>query len=102
MQARQQLAEMKAAKGVKTDVELDAADLKALVAKYKEVYVANGKTLPQDPWEQLHMGIDAVFRCCTRSARLMLLTLLNTADITADDSCTCVMRGHNVVNDVHH
>jgi hypothetical protein len=32
------------------------------VAAYKAVYKRNKLQLPQDPWEQLRMGIDAVFR----------------------------------------
>jgi hypothetical protein len=44
------------------DCELDASHLRELVAAYKEVYARNKLALPQDPWEQLRMGIDAVFR----------------------------------------
>jgi pyruvate,orthophosphate dikinase len=52
----------KETKGVKFDTELDAADLKALIPKYKElVRKEAGKDFPQDPWEQLKMSIDAVF-----------------------------------------
>jgi len=52
----------KKTKGVKFDTELDASDLKALIPKYKElVRKEAGKDFPQDPWEQLKMGIDAVF-----------------------------------------
>lgn len=45
------------------DCELDAGHLRELVAAFKEVYSRNELALPQDPWEQLRMGIDAVFRC---------------------------------------
>jgi len=44
------------------DCELDASHLRDLVAAYKGVYKRNKLELPQDPWEQLRMGIDAVFR----------------------------------------
>jgi hypothetical protein len=44
------------------DCELDASHLRELVAAYKKVYARNKLALPQDPWEQLRMGIDAVFR----------------------------------------
>lgn len=44
------------------DCELDASHLRELVAAYKDVYKRAGKVLPQDPYEQLRMGIDAVFR----------------------------------------
>ena len=45
------------------DCELGPADLRELVTAYKGVYARNKLQLPQDPWEQLRMGIDAVFRC---------------------------------------
>ncbi len=49
-------------KGVKFDTDLDAADLKELIPKYKAlVRKEAGKDFPQDPWEQLKMSIDAVF-----------------------------------------
>ncbi|KAI8470046.1 MAG: hypothetical protein J3K34DRAFT_454128 [Monoraphidium minutum] len=48
--------------GVKFDCELGAEHLRELVAAYKAVYARNKLELPQDPWEQLRMGIDAVFR----------------------------------------
>jgi pyruvate,orthophosphate dikinase len=58
-----ELTAIKKAAGAKFDIELTAAHLKELVAKYKAVYVKNNKVLPEDPWEQLRMGVDAVFRC---------------------------------------
>jgi hypothetical protein len=33
------------------------------VFAHQAVYKKHNKTLPDDPWEQLRMGIDAVFRC---------------------------------------
>eukprot|EP00878_Enallax_costatus_P045595 GHUV01055015.1.p1 GENE.GHUV01055015.1~~GHUV01055015.1.p1 ORF type:complete len:110 (-),score=44.40 GHUV01055015.1:146-475(-) len=57
-----ELATIKKNAGAKFDIELTAAHLKELVTKYKEVYKRNSKVLPDDPWEQLRMGIDAVFR----------------------------------------
>jgi pyruvate,orthophosphate dikinase len=56
------LTALKAAKGIQYDVQMDADDLRSLVAQYKQVYVDNGKALPQDPWEQMFMGIEAVFK----------------------------------------
>ncbi|GLC39948.1 Pyruvate, phosphate dikinase 2 [Pleodorina starrii] len=56
------LSALKKAKGIQYDVQMDADDLRSLVAQYKEVYAANGKVLPQDPWEQMFMGINAVFK----------------------------------------
>ena len=54
---------MKAARGVKKDVELTAEDLKELANQFKAEYKASiGKDFPQDPKEQLMGAIKAVFR----------------------------------------
>ncbi len=56
------LDEVKEAKGVELDTELDAADLKELVAKYKAVVQEDaGKLFPEDPMEQLQGAVNAVF-----------------------------------------
>ncbi len=56
------LADMKKKKKVDLDTELDAEDLKKLVELYKKAYKAKlKKAFPQDPLEQLHAAIDAVF-----------------------------------------
>ena len=53
----------KNAKGVKLDTELDADDLKKLVAKYKEIYKKEkGEDFPQDAKMQLLEAVTAVFR----------------------------------------
>lgn len=56
--------EMKAAKGVKFDTELNADDLKELANRFKAVYkeAMNGEDFPQDPKEQLMGAVKAVFR----------------------------------------
>ena len=57
------LTKMKEEKGVKQDTELDANDLKNLVAQFKEVYKAEkGEEFPQDPKKQLIEAVTAVFR----------------------------------------
>lgn len=56
------LEEKKKEKGVKFDVELDAEDLKDIVSQFKAIYTNHGKEMPQDPFEQLRMCVDAVFR----------------------------------------
>ncbi|MDT8271933.1 MAG: pyruvate, phosphate dikinase [Desulfomonilia bacterium] len=59
----EELENMKKAKGVKLDTELDAKDLKTLVEVMKEkVRELTGKELPTDPMEQLWGGIEAVFQ----------------------------------------
>ncbi len=59
----QLIDEMKAAKGVKTDHELDAADLKKLAEQFKAEYKKQiGEDFPSDPKVQLYEAIRAVFR----------------------------------------
>jgi len=54
---------MKKQKGVQYDVELTAADLKALAKQFKTEYKNQlGKEFPSDPVEQLKLAIEAVFR----------------------------------------
>ncbi|MDR2268597.1 MAG: pyruvate, phosphate dikinase [Rickettsiales bacterium] len=55
------LERMKEDKGYKVDTELTAEDLKELVKKFREIGEHIGKIVPQDPWEQLRLGIGAVF-----------------------------------------
>jgi pyruvate,orthophosphate dikinase len=53
---------LKDKKGVKLDTELDAADLKELVQRFKSLIRARiGLEFPTDPWEQLWGAIWAVF-----------------------------------------
>ncbi|GAB7047743.1 pyruvate, phosphate dikinase [Catenuloplanes indicus] len=49
-------------KGTKNDLDLDADDLRALVATYKKIFEEHtGRRFPQDPREQLHLAVRAVF-----------------------------------------
>ncbi|MBK1687350.1 pyruvate, phosphate dikinase [Rubrivivax gelatinosus] len=53
---------VKEARGVQLDTELDASDLKELVARFKALIRARiGREFPTDPWEQLWGAIVAVF-----------------------------------------
>ncbi|MBN8509806.1 MAG: pyruvate, phosphate dikinase [Burkholderiales bacterium] len=53
---------LKAQRGVKLDTELDAADLKELVARFKGLIRSRiGQDFPSDPWAQLWGSITAVF-----------------------------------------
>ena len=55
--------EMKEAKGVTQDVDLDADDMKQLAEQFKALYLEKmGKPFPQDPEEQLIGAVKAVFR----------------------------------------
>ena len=52
----------KAAKGVSSDVDLDADDLRALVATFKQIVAEDARSpFPQDPREQLRGAVLAVF-----------------------------------------
>ena len=54
---------MKEEKGVKFDIELDAADLKKLAEQFKAEYKNQlGEDFPSDPVVQLKLAIEAVFR----------------------------------------
>ncbi|MFH8747542.1 pyruvate, phosphate dikinase [Streptomyces rimosus] len=56
------LEEAKRAKGVRVDVDLDAADLKALVGQFKDIVAKEtGRDFPQEPREQMDLAIRAVF-----------------------------------------
>ncbi|MFR4998005.1 MAG: pyruvate, phosphate dikinase, partial [Clostridium paraputrificum] len=57
------LEDMKEARGVKLDTDLNADDLKELVGQFKELYKKEkGEEFPQDPKVQLIESITAVFR----------------------------------------
>ncbi len=52
----------KKAKGATSDTELNAEDLKALTATYKELVLEHaGREFPQDPREQMDLAVMAVF-----------------------------------------
>ncbi|MET0492758.1 MAG: pyruvate, phosphate dikinase, partial [Actinoplanes sp.] len=57
------LDEAKKAKGVTDDLHLDAADLRALVESYKNIFKKHtGHDFPQDPRAQMQLAMEAVFR----------------------------------------
>jgi pyruvate,orthophosphate dikinase len=52
----------KKAKGTKSDLDLDAADLQALVGEFKQIVLtATGAVFPQDPRVQMDLATNAVF-----------------------------------------
>ncbi|PWI43117.1 pyruvate, phosphate dikinase [Streptomyces sp. ICBB 8177] len=56
------LENAKQAKGVRTDVDLDADDLRTLVDEFKAVVAKEaGRDFPQDPREQMDLAVRAVF-----------------------------------------
>ncbi len=57
------ITEQKKKRGVKEDTELTADDWRDVIKKYKElIKKETGKEFPQDPYEQLRMAVDAVFK----------------------------------------
>jgi pyruvate,orthophosphate dikinase len=57
------LAEYKAKKGYKLDIEMRAEDWKEVVGLYKYAYKrACGQEFPQDPYKQLELATEAVFK----------------------------------------
>ena len=74
------LSAKKEEKGVKTDNELTAEDLKDVVEKYKVVYKdLQGEDFPQDPRAQLDAAISAVF-ASWNNERAILYRKLNDID----------------------
>src|SRR6188508_2968476 len=58
----QALSDLKAARGVQQDVELDANDLRELVGTFKQIYEEDaGSPFPQDARDQLTRAVRAVF-----------------------------------------
>lgn len=55
------LTKRREAAGVKTDIELSSDDLTLLIDDFKAVYASHNLSLPQDPYVQLEMAIEAVF-----------------------------------------
>ena len=83
----------KKAKGVATDVELDAADLLQLVGDFKAIVLERtGRAFPQDPREQLDMATRSVFDSWnTDRARLYRRRERISHDLgTAVNICTMV------------
>ena len=56
------LEQARDAAGVKEDYKIPAEELKKLVEDYKKIVAEAGHTFPTDPWKQLRLAIDAVFR----------------------------------------
>ena len=55
------LEEMKNERGFELDTELSGEDLKLLVKRYKQIIRSEGKSFPEDPWDQLWGAVGAVF-----------------------------------------
>jgi len=76
------LEEVKNAKGVKIDTDLDSEDLKKVVEGYKEAIQSElGKSFPQDAREQLQMSVDAVFGSWNNDRAIIYRRLNNIAGL---------------------
>ena len=87
------LDDLKAARGVKGDTELNDEDLKGLVETFKGIVKEQtGHDFPQDPRTQMDMGIEAVFRSWnTERARIYRRRERIPHDLgTAVNICTMV------------
>lgn len=59
----EKITALKAKKNIKLDVELSAEDWKQIVEEFKQVIKREtGKDFPQEPFEQLKLAIEAVFK----------------------------------------
>jgi pyruvate,orthophosphate dikinase len=57
------LTEIKRERGVSSDVELNAADWKQVTRKFQTIFKhETGREFPQDPYEQLKLAVEAVFK----------------------------------------
>src|SRR5690606_14376177 len=57
------LTEVKRERGVKSDVELKADDWKQITAEFKQIFrKETGEDFPQDPYRQLALAVEAVFK----------------------------------------
>ena len=76
------LSKIKKLKGYSYDYELNETDLKEVIVEYKKFYKNNlNKDFPQDPFEQLFLAIEAVFKSWN-NPRAIYYRRLN--DIPAD------------------
>src|SRR6516225_704426 len=68
-------------RGAKLDTELTAADLKEVIAQYKQVVKKQaGRDFPQDPLEQLTLARDAVFRSWNNDRAKVYRRMNNISD----------------------
>lgn len=74
------LADLKRQRQVQFDHELSAADLRQLVADFKQVVARRGQAFPQDPFEQLLMAVRAVFGSWNNQRAIVYRKLNNIPD----------------------
>ncbi len=54
---------VKRERGAEQDIDLDAEGMREVAIRFKRIYEEHvGSPFPQDPWEQLRLAIEAVFR----------------------------------------
>ena len=90
----------KKAKGVKNDLDLDVADLKAVVAGYKELVAKEtGSPFPADPREQLRKAINAVFGSWSNARAIKYRELNNISGLKGTAVNVQVMAYGNMGDD---
>ncbi|MEA4909559.1 MAG: pyruvate, phosphate dikinase [Anaerolineaceae bacterium] len=75
------LEEFKAKKGVKADTDLNAEDLRTLTEEFKKVVRKEyGSDFPQDPFDQMRLATEAVFRSWNGKRAIDYRRATNIAD----------------------
>ena len=75
------LEKLKEEKNANLDTDLSADDLKALVEKYKKVYLDEiGEEFPQEPLKQLEIAVSAVFKSWNNHRAVIYRKLNNIPD----------------------
>src|SRR3989338_3519592 len=77
----ERLAAAKARAIAATDAQLPADALKQLVAEYKQLIRAEGKTFPEDPMEQLRGAVNAVFNSWNNERAIIYRRLNNISGL---------------------
>ncbi|MEM4006377.1 MAG: pyruvate, phosphate dikinase [Nitrososphaerota archaeon] len=67
--------------GVKHDVEIPAEELKKIIEEFKElIKKETGRDFPQNPWKQLEMAIEAVFKSWNNPRAIVYRKAYNIPD----------------------
>ena len=55
------MEKLKEDRGITEDLDLAAQDMQELVSIFRSIIRKTGRPIPQDPYQQLYMAIEAVF-----------------------------------------
>lgn len=76
----EKLTEIKEKTGITKDHKLSATSLKELIVEYKRIVKEEGLEFPTDPWKQLRLAIDAVFRSWNTPRAITYRKINNISD----------------------